>query len=144
MNRKRTSIALMALVFGVLASVGMGTGILLLFVSCNGETSTHPSPKLEGVWDIMGYTDHGVSGATTGSCTFRDDGTYAILGTVTYPGEPVDSLDVSGTYQVVATRLTMTTPDGTGSWSLAFSGDRVVLTLIGAAPPTTMTLKRQS
>ena len=83
MNRKRTSIALRALVVGALVSVGMGTGILLLFVSCNGETSTHPSPKLEGVWDIMGYTDHGVSGATTGSCTFRDDGTYVILGTVT-------------------------------------------------------------
>lgn len=144
MNRKRKSIGLMALVVGALVSAGMGTGILLLFVSCDGETSTHPAPKLEGVWDIMGYTDHGVPGATTGSCTFRDDGTCAILGTVTYPGEPVDSLEVSGTYQVVATHLTMTTPDGTGSWSLAFSGDRVVLTLIGAEPPTTMTLKRQS
>ena len=126
------------------SALTIGTGILLLFVSCDGEKSTHPAPTLEGAWDIAGYADHGVSGATTGSCIFRDDGTYAILGTVTYPGEPVDSLDVSGTYQVVATLLTMTTPDGGVSWSLAFSGDRVVLTLIGVEPPTTMTLKRQS
>jgi len=87
--------------------------------------------------------DHGVSGATTGSGTFRDDGTFIILGTVTYPGEPADSLAVSGTYQVVATIVTLTTPDGTGAWSMAFSGDRVVLALVGADPPTSITLKKQ-
>jgi hypothetical protein len=117
--------------------------ILLPLVSCDSEDSTRPSRELEGRWDIVGYTDHGVSGVTTGSSTFRNDGTFVILGTVTYPGEPVDSLDVSGTYQVFAMIVRLTTPDGTGSWSLAFSGDQCVLTLVGSAPPTRITLKRR-
>jgi hypothetical protein len=123
----------------VLASVFM----LLIPVSCDKEDSTRPSPGLEGTWDLIGFADHGVLGVTTGSSTFRDDGTFVILGTLTYPGEPVDSLNVSGTYQVVAATATLTTRDGTGAWSLVFSGDRCVLTRIGSAPPTTITLKRR-
>jgi hypothetical protein len=68
---------------------------------------------MAGAWDLIGYSDHGVSGVTTGSATFLHDGTFFILGTVTYPGEPTDSLDISGTYQVIAATLTLTTPDGT-------------------------------
>jgi hypothetical protein len=117
--------------------------VLLFLVSCGSEDSTRLLPELEGTWDIIGYTDHGVSGVTTGSSTFRADGTFVILGTVTYPGELVDSLDVSGTYEVVATTVTLTTSDGTGAWSMVFSGDRVVLTLVGAEPPTRLMLKRQ-
>jgi hypothetical protein len=117
--------------------------VMLFLLSCDSEDSTRPSPELEGTWDLIGYIDHGVSGVTAGSSTFRGDGTFIILGTVTYPGEPVDSLDVSGTYQVVAMTVTLTTPEGTGAWSMVFSGDRVVLALIGADPPTKMTLKRR-
>lgn len=122
----------------------ISVAVLLFVVSCDSEDSTRPSPTLEGTWDLVGYTDHGVAGVTTGTSTFRHDSTFVILGTVTYPGEPVDSLDVSGTYQVVAMTVTLTTPDGTGPWSLAFSGDRVVLTRIGADPPTRIKLKRQA
>jgi hypothetical protein len=117
---------------------------LLFMVSCDSEDSASPSRTLEGTWDLVGYIDHGVSGATTGTGTFRHDSTFVILGTVTYPGEPVDSLDVSGTYQVVAMTVTLTTPEGTGAWSMVFSGDRVVLTLVGADPPTRIRLKRPS
>lgn len=118
--------------------------VLLFLISCDSEDSTRPSSRLEGAWDLTGYVDHGVSGATTGSGTFRNDGAFFILGTVTYPGEPADSLDVTGTYRVAATIVTLTTPDGTGAWSMAFSGDRVALALVGADPPTRMTLKRQA
>jgi len=122
----------------------MGACLLVFLVSCGDEDSTSPSPTLQGTWDLIGYVDHGISGATTGTATFRNIGTYAILGTVTYPGEPEDSLKVSGTYQVVGHIATLTTPDDHGSWTLRFAGDRVVLSLIGAEPSTTMTLKRQS
>jgi len=98
---------------------------------------------MAGAWDLIGYSDHGVSGVTTGSATFLHDGTFFILGTVTYPGEPTDSLDISGTYQVIGATLTLTTPAGTGTWSIAFSGDQVVLTLVGSDPPTRMILRKQ-
>jgi hypothetical protein len=117
--------------------------VALLLVSCDGEDSARPAPELEGTWDLIGYMDRGVSGATTGSATFRDDDTFVILGTVTYPGEPTDSLNVFGTYLVVAMTVTLTTADGMGVWSMVFSGDQVVLALIGVDPPTNMTLKRR-
>lgn len=115
--------------------------VLLFLIACDKEDSTRPYPELEGTWDLIGYIDHGVSGVTTGSVIFQDDGTFIIRGTVTYPGEPMDSLDVSGTYQVVAKTLTLTTPDGTGTWSMVYSGDQLVL--IGSDPSTRMTLKRR-
>jgi hypothetical protein len=121
----------------------IGVLMVLVWASCGSDSSTGPYRTLEGTWDLVGYSDHGVVGVTTGSSTFRDDGTFVILGTVTYPGEPVDSLDVSGTYQVAAGAAKLTTVDGTSTWSLVFSGDQVLLTLIGSEPPTRMTLKRQ-
>jgi hypothetical protein len=122
----------------------VGIFALLVLLSCNSQDSTIPSQTLEGTWDIVGCSDHGVSGVTTGSATFRQDGTFTVLGTVTYPGEPVDSLDVSGTYKVYVGVVTLTTPDGTANWLLEFSGDRVVLTLAGSDPPTSITLKRSA
>ena len=121
-----------------------GTFALVCLASCNGEDSTAPKPTIVGTWDLVGYADHGVAGATTGSGTFRNDGTYAMLGTVTYPGEPTDSLSISGTYQVVASNLTLQTEESTGSWNMVFSGNRLILTLRGSSPPTSMTLRKQS
>jgi hypothetical protein len=117
--------------------------LLCTLNSCGSDKATRPSQTPEGTWDLISYSDQGVTGVTAGSATFRHDGTFVIFGTVTYPGEPTDSLAVSGTYQVVAMIVTLTTPDGTGAWSMVFSGDRVVLTLIGSSPPTTMTLRRR-
>lgn len=124
-------------------AIHLGVFALLVAAFCGCEDSTGPSRTLEGTWDLAGYTDHGVSGATTGTCTFRPDGTFSILGTVTFPGEAADSLEVSGTYGVIVNYVTLTTPDGTGTWFLAFSGDRVILSLVGSDPPTRMTLRRR-
>jgi len=116
---------------------------LLLLGCCCSKDSTSPTRSLEGTWDLVGYSDHGASGTTTGTCTFLHDGTFDILGTVTYPGETTDSLSVSGTYRVVANIVTLTTSGGAGSWSMAFSGNEVVLSLIGSSPATTMTLRKR-
>lgn len=124
------------------------TGIWLVFllvslVSCGDDRSTWPLRTLEGTWNLVGYSDHGVSGATTGEAVFRDDGTFAIDGTVTFPGEPVDTLQVSGSYVVTENIATLTTQDGSGDWSIVYSFSGAVLTLVGSDPPTSMTLKRK-
>ncbi len=111
--------------------------------SCGTDDSTGPSRGLEGVWNLLGYTNHGVSGITTGSATFGHDGAFVIEGTVTYPGEPTDTLDVSGTYRIEGGNVVLTTPTEAGSWSVSFLGDRAVLSLVGAVPPTTITLQKR-
>jgi hypothetical protein len=118
-------------------------GLLLCTLnSCGSDKPTRPPQTLEGTWDLIGYCDHGVSGTATGHATFLHDGTFFILGTVTYPGEPTDSLDISGTYQVLGAILMLTTSDRAGTWSIAFSRDQVVLALIGSDASTTITLRR--
>jgi hypothetical protein len=122
----------------------VGAAVLCCLASCDSEDSTGPKPTIMGTWDIVGYADHGVAGVTTGSGTFRNDRTYAMLGTVTYPDEPTDSLKMSGSYLVVASTLTLQTADSTGLWNMVFSGNRVILALRGSSPPTSMTLRKQS
>ncbi len=117
---------------------------LLVLASCGGDGSILMPRTLEGTWDLVGYSDHGVSGVTTGTCSFLDNGTFSIVGTVTFPGEPTDTVEMYGTYEVDANIVTLTTTERSGDWSMAFSGDKVVLTLLGSDPATTMTLKRRS
>ena len=120
------------------------TAVLLFALSsCGTDDSTQPSQELEGVWSLIGYSDHGVSGVTTGSVTFGADGTFVISGTVTYAGEPTDALEVSGAYEFTGKTVVLTVSDESATWSVAFSGDRAVLTFVGSVPPTTMTLERQ-
>jgi hypothetical protein len=125
-----------ALLIGLLA--------LLAFSSCGDHGTTIIPRTLQGLWDLVGYSDHGVSGVTTGTADFLDNGTFSILGTVTFPGEPTDTLEVYGTYDVNANIVTLTTTEGSGDWSMAFSGDKVVLTLLGSDPATRMTLKKRT
>jgi len=122
----------------------IGALALLVLTSCGGDGSILIPRTLEGTWDLVGYSDHGVSGVTTGTCSFLDNGTFSIVGTVAFPGEPTDTLEMYGTYEVDANIVTLTTTERSGDWSMAFSGDKVVLTLLGADPATTMTLKRRS
>jgi len=118
--------------------------LLCTLNSCERDKPTQPLRSLEGTWNLIGYTDHGTSGVTTGTATFLEDGTFAIIGTVTYPGEPLDSLNVSGTYEVQGTIVILTTQEGTGAWSLSFSSNQVVLNLVGSSPPTTIALLKQA
>ena len=52
----------------------------------------------------MGWT----AGTTTGTFVFRADGTFSANGTVTYPGEATDNIDVDGTYQQTGSSLVLT------------------------------------
>ena len=122
----------------------IGALTLLVLASCGDDDSTPWPRTLQGPWDLVGYTDHGASGVTTGTCIFLDNGTFSIVGTVTFPGEPTDTLEVYGTYEVNANIVTLTTTEGSGDWSMAFSGDKVVLTRLGVDPATVMTLKRRT
>ena len=121
----------------------LGILALMLCLSSCGSDSTAPPPGLEGSWNLIGYSDHGVSGATTGTAQFETDGTFSIEGTVTYPGEPTDPVAASGTYNVEGNDVVWTVQSETSTWSMAFTGDRLVLSLAGSAPPTTITLQRQ-
>jgi len=121
----------------------LGVALVLCLSSCGADDSSRPSQELEGVWGLIGYSDHGVAGVTTGTVTFGSDGRFAINGSVTYPGEPTDEIDVSGTYQIVGKTVVLSVLDDSATWSVAYSGDQVVLSLVGSVPPTTMTLERQ-
>ena len=121
----------------LLAVVALSIGLL----GC-GESPTQPTPTLVGAWELVGYRDAGTPAATTGTAEFRPDGTFEVSGTLTFPGEPPDPVAISGTYEVQGDQVELTTPDGSGLWTLGFAGQEVSLTLEGSAPPTTMTLRR--
>ncbi len=114
--------------------------VILAHAGC--EDPSNQNRHLEGDWSLAGYSDHGVAGETTGFAHFRHDDTFEIRGTVTYPGEPTDSVIVSGTYAAVADIVTLTTADGSGSWRMTFAENTVLLSLIGSTPPTTITLRK--
>lgn len=110
------------------------------FAACR---STEPSlPTIVGRWNIAGFSDSGTAGVTTGAMTFAAGGTWTALGTVTYPGEPLDSLEVSGTWAQSGLVLTLTAAGATpGTWDMVFTGDQLVLN--GRAPIfTVITLTR--
>jgi len=114
----------------------------LVFASCEDDSVTDPNDLIQGTWNLVGYTDNGVSGVTTGTAVFSGDGTFSMQGTVTYPGEPADTIDVTGTYTAYKLGVTLTTDDGAGNWSTTYSGDELTLRLIGSDPPTAIALKR--
>ncbi|MBN1504752.1 MAG: hypothetical protein JW952_06815 [Candidatus Eisenbacteria bacterium] len=121
----------------------IGALALLVFVSCGDDETTSWPRTLEGTWDLVGYSDHGVSGVTTGTASFLDNGTFSVVGTVTYPSEPADTVGMYGTYEVNDNIVTLTTTEGSGDWALSFSTDQVVLTRLGVDPATVITLKRR-
>jgi len=91
---------------------------------------------------MIGYVDQGISAVTTGTAEFLPDSTFTIEGTVTFPGEPVDTVSVAGTYQQAGDRVTLTTVDGSGTWQLTEQAATVTLTLLGTSPPTRIILAR--
>lgn len=112
--------------------------ILPAATACGDGTS--PSRTLVATWDLVSFSDHGVVGTTTGTMTFRSNGTLEVIGTVTYPGEPTDSLTFAGTYQANARTVTLTIGSTTGTWSLTWQDDSVILTLQGPQPTNVIVL----
>jgi len=108
--------------------------------ACGG---TGVTPQLAGSWLLTGYTDHGVAGVTTGSMEFRTDGTFRTLGTVTYPGEPLDSLHVTGAYELNGdAALTLIVGPDTSAWTITWGDAIATLTLKEPPPQSAITLAR--
>ncbi len=120
----------------------------LILAACGGSTGPVRQVSLPGIWNLVGYSDHGVAAEEiSGTMTFDSSGRFVTAGTVRYPDEPEDVLDASGTYvhDAVAGRLSLTTVDGTTSWTEEMTGDTLILTLVqdpGAPPPSVLRLLR--
>ncbi len=116
--------------------------VVLLLVAACGTNGTAPSTSLVGTWDFIGFTDMGVAATTSGTWVFRADSTLSVNGTITFPGEPTDSLVVDGTYVQSGNRVVLTIAAETGTWTLTASGDEVSLTQDEPPPANTVTLRR--
>ena len=116
--------------------------LALALAACNND-GTAPSVSLVGVWDFIGFTDGGVAAVTTGTWTFAIDSSVTVDGTVTFPGEPTDSLDVAGTYLQNGNTVQLIIGTGSGDWTITSNGDQIVLTEIEPAPANTVTLRRR-
>jgi hypothetical protein len=131
-----------------LTAVGLRTAILpvalvagLLGAAC-ATGSTAPGPSLVGTWDLIGFTDMGAAAVTTGTWEFRADGTFSVNGTITFPGEPTESLVTAGTYSRSGNTVVLTIGAQTGNWTLTESGNEVTLTENEPPPANTITLRR--
>ena len=115
--------------------------LVLALAGCSNGTS--PSVSLVGVWDFVGFTDAGAAAVTTGTWSFATDSSVAVRGTVTFPSEPTDSLEVTGTYVQYGTTVHLIIGTGSGDWSITVDGDQVVLTEMEPPPANTVTLRRR-
>jgi hypothetical protein len=99
--------------------------------------------SLAGTWDLVAFTDAGVSATTTGTWVFRSHGSFSVNGTVTFPGEPADSIVADGTYVHGMGTVALTIGSETTNWALTWSGNQVTLTEDEPPPANTITLRRQ-
>jgi hypothetical protein len=120
--------------------LSLAFSVPFLGAACSND-STAPSTSLIGTWDLIGFTDMGVSAVTTGTCEFRAAGTFDINGTITFPGEPTESLVIGGSYVQSGTTVVLTIGAETGSWTLTSSGNEVTLTENEPPPANTITLR---
>lgn len=122
-----------------------GWAVLLvgLFV-LDGCGDDDPGATLLGTWDLIAYSEHGVAATVSGSAVFGGGGEFTITGEITYPGEPLDTLRVSGTWSMQGDRATLTTSEDTGEWVVTFTGEEATLTLAGPAPTNVIQLRRRS
>jgi hypothetical protein len=116
--------------------------LLLVLAGLACGDGTGPVRAVEGVWLLAEYVDAGTVGTTTGTMTFDPDGTFATLGTVTYPGEPEDSLTTTGTWTQQRATVSLTADGQTGSWGITGSETRVTLRLLGQVLVTRIVLAR--
>ncbi|HEX9893187.1 MAG TPA: lipocalin family protein [Gemmatimonadales bacterium] len=104
--------------------------------------SVSPSGDLEGTWDLIGYSDAGTAAVTTGTATFRGDGTFTVSGTLTFPDEPTEPVFLSGEWALQGGVLVLTVNGQQSLWNVSLNGDEATLTLQGTTPPTTITIRR--
>lgn len=115
--------------------------LAVAIAACGDDTTT--GDQLVGTWALAAYDDHGTEGVTTGTWTFSADATFTALGSITFPGEPTDSLDVIGTWVEQGNAAVAMTVDGeTTVWDVAFAPDTAVLTLPDQEGGVRMTLTR--
>lgn len=120
----------------VAAALGMG-----VLGACS-ESSTI-GDQLLGTWNLAGYADAGQPAVTTGTWTFFDDATFRVLGTVTYEGEPTDSLDIAGEWQERGpSSITMTVAGEPTIWNVTIAPDTAVLELPGPEGAVRVTLAK--
>lgn len=116
--------------------------VALLAGAC-GTDSTAPGTSLVGTWDLVGFTDAGVAALTTGTWIFSGDRTFRVRGTITFSGEPTDSLVVDGTYFQSGARVMLASAGQSSTWTLAASGEERTLTQQAPLPANTITLRRR-
>jgi len=114
--------------------------LALFVVACDGGNG--PSLPLNGTWLLAEYVDAGTVGTTTGTMTFDANGTFVTQGTVTYPGEPEDSLTASGTWSQKGQTVTLVVEGETSNWGVSGNDSRVTLLLMGVVPVTRIVLER--
>lgn len=112
--------------------------------SCGDDEPAAPAPlSIVGTWDLIGFSDDGVEAETSGSWTFRSDGTHSFTGTVTYPDEPPQSIGGGGTYEQTGTTLTLVVGTESSTWTLEISGDLATLTEDEPPPANVIRLRRR-
>jgi hypothetical protein len=114
----------------------------LLAGSADCGDGSGPSRSLVGTWELASYTDHGVPGVTTGTIGFQSDGSFEVRGTVTYPGEPTDSLNVVGTWTLTLGHITLTTGGESAVWRMVWQDVKLTLTLQRPLPTNVIVLRR--
>ena len=79
---------------------------------------------------------------TTGTWSFETDSSVAVEGTVTFPGEPTDSLVATGTYRQDGNTVHLIIGAGSGDWAITGDENLIVLTEVEPPPSNTITLRR--
>lgn len=111
--------------------------------ACGDDPAGPDVPTVVGTWDLIGFSDSGVEAQTSGSWTFRTDGTHSFEGTVTFPGEPPENISGEGTYEQTGTTLALTVGTESSTWTVKMSGDLATLTENEPPPANEITLRRK-
>lgn len=124
-------------------AVGLAAVLGVAIGAC-GDTVT-VGEQLLGTWSLAAFDDHGTVGTTTGTWTFREDGTFWARGTVTFPDEPTDSLSVDGTWLEYSTSaIELTIGADVSIWAVSVAGDTAVLSLTDQDGTVRITLTRSA
>ena len=125
-------------------SIRLALSLVALFAVACGDDPVSPGDGLVGEWDLVGFVDGGVEATVTGTATFRSDGTFTMVGTVSFPGEPSEAVAISGTYEVSGDVATLVIAGEASDWNLSFpSADRAVLTELEPPPANRISLERK-